>query len=560
MSTSHSLGRIYKEDPRDKLYQLRSLLPAETELTERYWGYKKVLDQDGYPACFPGNTKVLMEDFTYKEISKILQNEVVFTHKGRKGKVLQIFKRKWQGTTTKIKVWGISDIIEATNEHPILTERGWIAAKDLMVEDYVAIPTFNSYVVDKTIYECEKDKEFLWILGLYIAEGYSSDYSINFCLHIKETYLSDKIRNFANKYGLEISEDKNESSNSMYVSIYKKEFSKIFDELAGKYCDKKKLNPRLMFLSPELQLEILKGWEAGDGHISKRGNHSICTTSEKLVWQMYHILLRNGIRATIQKRKERKDRKPVWVIEYHKENTHTSHFNLDKSILFVKIKKVEEKRYYGGGHVYNLEIQNDNSYIVNSVAVHNCVGYGWASWVDDEPTCHPTFIDPMWIYNEAQKIDGIPVPHDGSTVRAGAKVLQKLGLISNYYWASSIDDIVMTLLTLGPVTVGTNWYSGMNVPDLNGLIKPTGRIEGGHCFLLNGIDKKSGLIRMKNSWGTLWGKGGFAFISIKDIESLFKEQGEVCLATEVSGPIPAPQPEPSLWQRFIDWLFSLFNA
>jgi hypothetical protein len=188
-----------------------------------------------------------------------------------------------------------------------------------------------------------------------------------------------------------------------------------------------------------------------------------------------------------------------------------------------------------------------------------CVGYGWAHWVDDPPVSHPQLIDPVWIYNEAQKIDGFPMPHDGSTVRAAAKVLQGRKVISNYYWAQSVDDIVMAVLEAGPVTVGTNWYSGMSSPDLiTGVMKPTGNVVGGHCYMINGVDTKTGLFRIKNSWGRLWGKQGEAYLSIDDLGKLLAANGEGCLATEVPGDIPVPAPK-SWWDNFVDWLKSLFG-
>ena len=223
----------------------------------------------------------------------------------------------------------------------------------------------------------------------------------------------------------------------------------------------------------------------------------------------------------------------------YKEDPRDSKYPL-RSILPLKSELTE--RYW-----HCNEILDQNGYPA-------CVGYGWASWVDDPPVEHDLPIDPMWIYSEAQKIDGVLLPHEGSTVRAGAKVLQQRKLISNYYWASSIDDVVLAVLEKGPVTVGTNWYSGMSNPDGDGLMKFSGAFEGGHCYLINGVDIKTGLFRIKNSWGSTWAQQGLAFISISDMDRLFREQGEVCLATEVPGNLPPAPVAMNLWDRFIMWL------
>lgn len=163
-----------------------------------------------------------------------------------------------------------------------------------------------------------------------------------------------------------------------------------------------------------------------------------------------------------------------------------------------------------------------------------CVGFSWRHWLMDGPVVQRK--DATWavkIYSEAQKIDGIPGKHDGTTVRAGAKVLRKLGYMSHYRWAWNIDAVIQTLSFTSPVVVGTSWYTNMYTPDNEGIIRNTGRYDGGHAYLLNGIDMEKGLFRIKNSWGKSWGKNGNAFIQIEDFETLMSEQGEVCLPVEV---------------------------
>lgn len=175
-----------------------------------------------------------------------------------------------------------------------------------------------------------------------------------------------------------------------------------------------------------------------------------------------------------------------------------------------------------------------NGYWGNQSDYPYCVGYGWAHWVEDGPITHVGQIDPVWIYKEAQKVDEWPgEDYDGTSVRAGAKVIQSKGLIANYYWAETIEEIKRAILEVGPVAVGTDWYEGMFEPNSNGIIKPSGSIAGGHCYVLDGVNTKTSLFRLKNSWGRNWGKKGFAYISLADFVSLLSDDGEACLATEV---------------------------
>lgn len=165
-----------------------------------------------------------------------------------------------------------------------------------------------------------------------------------------------------------------------------------------------------------------------------------------------------------------------------------------------------------------------------------CVGYAWAHWIEDGPIKHggkPPIEHPTIIYKQAQKIDEWPGEnYNGTSVRAGAKYLQSIGRIEQYLWTYDINVLISTVLTKGPVVVGTNWYSSMNRPDINGLIKVSGFRIGGHAYVINGVDTIKKQFRIKNSWGRSWGKQGHAFISFNDMNKLIRQNGEVCLAIE----------------------------
>lgn len=181
----------------------------------------------------------------------------------------------------------------------------------------------------------------------------------------------------------------------------------------------------------------------------------------------------------------------------------------------------------------------------------HCVAYSWVHWIEDGPITHfyeNRDFDPSYektgnhqslfktsdVYNEAQKLDRWPgTNYDGTSVRAGAKVLQKRGVIGEYRWAWDIDTVVNALLMLGPIVVGTWWYTSMFYPDDEHVIKVGGGKAGGHAYVLNGVNLDKGLIRIKNSWGRQWGKKGHAYISISDFERLLHEHGEACIATEL---------------------------
>lgn len=174
---------------------------------------------------------------------------------------------------------------------------------------------------------------------------------------------------------------------------------------------------------------------------------------------------------------------------------------------------------------------SDQSPVLDQEETPSCVGQGWAHWLSSYPVRQ--FINGFGLYDLCKykdEYDG--EDYEGTSVRAGAKVLQALGFISEYQWAKNIDAVVYALLEEGPVVIGVNWYESMFNPDKNGLIKVSGEAVGGHCVMLHGINIQSGLLTGKNSWGAAWGNKGHFTISLSDMKRLLSENGEVCLAKE----------------------------
>jgi len=155
------------------------------------------------------------------------------------------------------------------------------------------------------------------------------------------------------------------------------------------------------------------------------------------------------------------------------------------------------------------------------------------------------YVAPAGIYHMAQHLDEWEgTDYDGTSVRAGAKVLHHLGFIGGYQWATNFSSMVNALLEQGPCVIGVNWYEGMWQPDGGGTIYATGVLEGGHALLANGVDTVRQRIRVKNNWGRAWGRRGRAWVSFADMAKLLREDGEVCLAVEqrptvAAVPVPA---------------------
>lgn len=401
---------------------------------------RPVNDQGNIGSCFPTETKVLMEDFTYKPIGKISVGEYVINHKGTLSQVTEKFKRKWQGRMMLIGVFGLPDTIECTLGHPFLTKDGWKKAEELTTDDYVFIPKTNKIIKDKTILKIESDPDFLWLLGVYLAEGtiYEKgfNYRVTFSLGGDEEDIAMRIRKIMNKYNVNVPIRKKRGSYSIIASFSGKKWVKLIKELCGKHSYGKHLAPRLMFLDPKLQFNIFRGWNEGDGH-SRRGWSVAATTSEKLVWQMQQILLRNNLKPNIRKRKLRENRLQAWNVEvpWTEDNGKKElgkrtikHFDGDNG-FYVKIKSLEIKPAFFRDNVYNLEVDPEHTYIVDSIAVHNCVGHCGdtvMSLLHNKDGIYDS-LSAGWLYSRSRYWANVPPHLEGSTNLGLMKALTKEG-------------------------------------------------------------------------------------------------------------------------------------
>lgn len=181
--------------------------------------------------------------------------------------------------------------------------------------------------------------------------------------------------------------------------------------------------------------------------------------------------------------------------------------------------------------VSGIKHWHEGGWCGNQGGTSACVGFAFTHWLVAYPIRQ--WLAPMGIYELAQHLDEWDGEnYNGTSVRAGAKVLHRLKLISEYRWATTVDEMVSAILTTGPVVTGMNWYAGMGRPDDKGRITISGKLSGGHAMLASGVNTNTELFRFKNSWGTNWGKGGHCWIGFDDMAHLLQEDGEACLGIE----------------------------
>lgn len=208
-------------------------------------------------------------------------------------------------------------------------------------------------------------KEFLRLIGFYLAEGCTSLNQVSFSFNAKELEFIEEIKATMKKiFGLDCYEDKKKKN--CHKLVYSSTIlAKVFKSLFGEDAYTKRLPQILMRLSPEEQKAILTAYTQGDGYKINEHITTVSTASKRLALQVMQILLRIGYIPMIDK--GRNVYRLIW-----KDRFKISYGYLKNNIFFSPIRKIEAKNY--SGYVYNLEVEKDHSYITKSFIVHNCRG------------------------------------------------------------------------------------------------------------------------------------------------------------------------------------------
>lgn len=175
----------------------------------------------------------------------------------------------------------------------------------------------------------------------------------------------------------------------------------------------------------------------------------------------------------------------------------------------------------------------DTDTVLDQGQTPHCVGFGGAQWGNTQPVDdHFTNKNGDDIYYACKVLDGEPGQEDGSDVRTLAKELVSLGRIDTYAFAGSIDEAI-AFLPQGALIIGSNWTNDMFNPDGNGVVRTTGGVAGGHCYVMKGYDPATDLIKFLNSWSAGWGVNGTFFIPRPAFVSLWADGGEALAAVEL---------------------------
>jgi hypothetical protein len=231
------------------------------------------------------------------------------------------------------------------------------------------------------------------MLGLYMAEGScAAPGQFQFALHEDETYIVDFLRDAADELSASIRVCPQPDDRGVRVTINSTAWRRLVHEM-GKSSGKC-LPWDWMGWPIAVRTAIIRGWLVGDGclRVSNKNTHpqsflSGSTISRDWAMQVHHTLLELGLRPRLQYVKPKKSEidgrvfygEEAYLISLCSDDiplgrTSPSTIVVDEDSngsAWSRLHEVRQLETRFCGLVYNLVVEEDHSYVVEDIAVHN---------------------------------------------------------------------------------------------------------------------------------------------------------------------------------------------
>lgn len=235
-------------------------------------------------------------------------------------------------------------------------------------------------------------EDFLRLVGYYLAEGYvrTGPCKGTVCFVFgggEEDYVEDVIRLMKNIFNISPARY-SIRDNAFSLSFYSAGLARFFERHFGKDASSKHIPHWMMLLPIEKQKAILCGLWRGDGSINKKGA-KYNTISKQLSYQISTLLLRQRIIfscLTIPANGIHKVNYHIYVrsIPSLKRLSEIVGVNIDlpskvrgrhkawydDNYFYTPIRYIKVSNY--NGRVYNLEVDDNHSFVTNAAVLHNC--------------------------------------------------------------------------------------------------------------------------------------------------------------------------------------------
>ena len=374
-----------------------------------------------------------------KPIEGLQVGNLVLTHMGRFRRVTHVFSREYSGDLVEIRTKGWNGVTRLTPEHPLLVRRllnrvggtpviqqlqlsQWLEASALVESDYVTFPRITENVNlscvqmpyhylnrgGRTPHFCDKSRtifdfeNLMRIVGYYLAEGSICNIKTSrTAAHIRWSFgknASERTfaRNLVSSLGALGFNSRLEKVQGLWqVSASSTALANWLTTNFGTGASRKRIPVWVKRLPSMTLVPLLAAYIDGDGHRVPNhvGQLTATTVSEDLAVDIRDIALKTGRRAFIYRRKghgiiqgRHVRSRPIFFVNIAPKSPLGNGQGLtpfDDHGLYLKVKSATRAPY--SGLVYNLEVEEDNSFCTIAHSLHNCASkmIGRTEWPDD---------------------------------------------------------------------------------------------------------------------------------------------------------------------------------
>jgi intein/homing endonuclease len=370
-------------------------------------------------ACFPGDTLILT-DRGHVPISDVIVGDLVFTHLNRWKPVINVFDKGLR-ETIQIKGQGHPGLRVTPNHRfwaSVVTgwkspskkwgvkERAkldWVEADRLAGEAFWASPLNVATIKAPLVIPKAKTgasteiavltPAFMWCLGLYAAEGSTSNSGatvrnnkVTWSVHTKEVpHVVETLRVAGLRPFVQPVQNTLNCRNVVVASV---ELAAFVDEYCGTGCYDKKIPVWVHGLSEQLRRAYLDGLIYGDGNMCSdiryaAGRWKLATTSRALAFDTRLLAQSLGFYVNVHQNEggqvhSIRGRSFVSSRNYQVVGGTVGQGFDEDNFRLTKVKSAIDVGYT---RVYDVEVEDDHSFVAEGIVVHNS-DYPAAGWVE----------------------------------------------------------------------------------------------------------------------------------------------------------------------------------
>jgi len=352
----------------------------------------------GGPPCFTAGHLVLCEG-GYKNIEDVLVGDRVVSHGGRLQSVLRT------GSALKrvgdMKGIGFPGGVTCTPEHPFLartwraqstkrngkyakiittSEPSWVPAEDMVGEQWVAL---TDYATTEMCSPTDRltDRQAMLMAGIYLGDGWTRGFKGKNKREVLFGFNERKYADFVAAFP-DLSHTRVKVRTGVKVHVSDTKLAVWLKDNFGHGSGGKHI-PAWVLGHP-YRSELLRGYQLTDGSKNANGSWTMNSVSRELAYGVRDLAQTLGWVGSVTKQDtppttviegRTVNQRPYWTLRIFTQDGSRKSRRIENHLLrkVQSFTRLAEKQ-----RVYNLEVEGDNSYIVEGMVVHNCQAFSVA--------------------------------------------------------------------------------------------------------------------------------------------------------------------------------------